>query len=43
MFSGSNYDEQHVCVKFCFKLGKKFVETFELLKQAYREEFMSHT
>ena len=36
-------EEQRMCVKFCFKLGKTFVKTFELLKQAYREERMSHT
>jgi len=35
-------EEQHVGVKFCFKLGKKFVEIFELCKQAYGEECMSH-
>jgi hypothetical protein len=34
-------EEQHVCVKFCSKLGKTLVETFELLKQAYGEECMS--
>jgi hypothetical protein len=35
--------EQRLCVKFCFKLGKTFLETFESLKQAYGEECMSCT
>ena len=26
------FEEQHVCVKFCSKLGKNFTETFQLLK-----------
>jgi len=30
-----------VCVKFCFKLGKHFTETFQLLNQAYVEDCMS--
>jgi hypothetical protein len=36
-------EKQRMCVKFCFKLGKTFVETFELLKKAYTEECMSRT
>ena len=34
-------EKQRVCVKFCFKLEKTFVETFESLKQVYGEECMS--
>ena len=32
-----------MCVKFCFKLGKTFVDIFELLKHAYGEECKSRT
>jgi len=44
----SNYEyvifhEQHVCVKFCFKLGKTFSETFETLKQVFGDDTMSIT
>ena len=30
-----NPKEQRVCVKFCFKLGETFTETFQMLQQAY--------
>ena len=30
-------EKQRVCVKFCFKLGKTFTETFQMLQQACRE------
>jgi hypothetical protein len=30
-----DFHEQYVCVKFCFKLGKTFLETFRMLKQAF--------
>jgi hypothetical protein len=33
--------EQSVFVKFCFKLGKIFSETFEMLKQAFGDESVS--
>jgi len=36
-------EEQHVCVKFCFKLGKNFTETFQMLQQAYGEDCLSRT
>jgi hypothetical protein len=39
----STFYEQSVCVKFCFKLGKTFSETFETLKQAFGDETMSRT
>jgi hypothetical protein len=29
--------------KFCFKLGKMFLETFEVLKQAFGDEAVSRT
>jgi [histone H3]-lysine36 N-dimethyltransferase SETMAR len=36
-------EEQRVCVKFCFKLGKTFTETFQMLQQAYGEDCLSRT
>jgi hypothetical protein len=30
-------------VKFCFILGKGFTETFQMLQQAYGEDFLSRT
>ena len=36
--------EQCVCVKFCFKLGKKtFTGAFQMLQQAYGEDCLSRT
>ena len=31
------------CVKFCFKLGKTFTETFQMLQQSYGEDCLSRT
>jgi len=36
-------EEQRVCVKFCFKLGKSSSETFELLQQAFGNDVLSWT
>jgi len=36
-------EEQSVCVKFFFKLGKTFTETFQMLQQAYGEHCLSRT
>ena len=36
-------EEQSFCVKFCFKLGKTFTETFQMLQQAYGEDCLSRT
>jgi hypothetical protein len=38
-----DFHEQCVCVKFCFKFGKTFSETFEMLKQVFGDEAMSGT
>jgi hypothetical protein len=27
--------EQHICIEFCFKLGKNTAETFEVLEVAF--------
>jgi len=34
--------EQHICIKFCFKIEKSTTETYQLLQQAY-EDTMGHT
>jgi len=36
-------EEQRVCVKFCFKLGKTATETWKILQQAFGDECMSRT
>jgi hypothetical protein len=35
--------EQRAAIKFCVKLNKRAIETFELLKSAYSEECLSRT
>ena len=35
--------EQRTNIKFCFKLVKKFAETYELLKKVYGDDCMSRT
>jgi len=39
----SVFHEQRICVKFCVKIGKSVIETFEMLKIAFREEAMGMT
>jgi len=34
-------EEQHVSVRVCYKLGKTFTETFQMLSQAYGKDCMS--
>jgi histone-lysine N-methyltransferase SETMAR len=34
-------EAQRVCVKFCFIWGKTFMETFQMLQQAYGEDCFS--
>jgi len=34
-------EKQRFCIKFCFKLGKTFTETFQVLQQAYGEDCLS--
>jgi hypothetical protein len=38
-----DFHELRVCVKFCFKLGKMFADTFRILKQAFGNKAMSRT
>ena len=35
--------EERVCVKFCFKLGKTFTDTFQMFQHAYGEDCLSRT
>ena len=35
--------EQRANITFCFKLGTKFAETYELLKKVYGDDSMSRT
>jgi hypothetical protein len=34
-------EEQHMCIKFCVKLGRNGVETFEMLRTAFGEQCLS--
>jgi hypothetical protein len=38
-----DFHEQRFCVKFYFKLGKMFLETFEMLQQVFGDKVMSRT
>jgi hypothetical protein len=35
--------KQRINIKFCFKLGKTFTETYEMMKTIYGDQCMSHT
>ena len=35
--------DQRANIKFCFKLGKKFPVTYELLKKVYGDDCISRT
>jgi len=35
--------EQRICIKFCFKIRKTTMETYQLLQQAYGEDAMGRT
>jgi hypothetical protein len=39
----STLTKQCMCVKFCFKLGKTFTETFEMLQKVFGDETTSRT
>ena len=40
-FSMADLKEQHVCIKFCFLLGKTEAETVTMLQEAFKEEALS--
>lgn len=35
--------EKRANVKFCFKLGKTFTETFKLIQKVYEDDWLSRT
>ena len=43
IFTMCGSTEQHICIKFCFKIGKPATETYQLLQQAYGEDAMGRT
>ena len=42
IFTMCESTKQHICIKFCFKIGKTATETYQLLQQAYGEDTMGH-
>ena len=43
IFTMCESTEQHICIKFCFKIGKPATEMYQLLQQAYGEDAMGLT
>jgi len=43
IFTMCESTKQCICIKFCFKIGKTAMETYQLLQQAYREVEMGRT
>jgi len=43
IFTMCESTEQHICIKFCFKIGKPTTETYQLLQQAYGEDAIGRT
>ena len=43
IFTMCESTEQHICIKFCFKIGKTATETHQLLQKAYGEDAMGRT
>jgi hypothetical protein len=39
----TDFKEQHICIKFYFKVGKTIMETCDMLKLAFGEKTMSRT
>ena len=37
----AEFDEQRLCIKFCVRFGKTGNETFEMMKQAFGDSYMS--
>jgi hypothetical protein len=35
--------EQHICIKFCQKLGHSYSETYDMIQQAFGNDTMGHT
>ena len=43
IFTMCESTEQHICIKFCFKIGKTTTEMYQLLQQAYGEDAVGRT
>jgi len=43
VFTMCEITEQRICIKFCFKIRKTTMETYQLLQQAYGEDAMGRT
>jgi hypothetical protein len=43
IFEMAEFREQQANIKFCFKLGKTFIETHDMTKQVYGDQHVSHT
>ena len=43
IFAMCERTEQRICIKFCFKIGKTAMETYQLLQQAHGEDAMGRT
>ena len=43
IFTVCESTEQCICIKFCFKIGKTAMETYQLLQQAYGEDALGCT
>ena len=43
IFTMCESTEQHICIKFCFKIRKTTTETYQLLQQAYGEDAKGRT
>ena len=43
IFKMCECNEQSICIKFCFKIGKTGTETYQLLQQAYGEDAVGRT
>jgi hypothetical protein len=43
IFDVADIREQCISIKFCFKLGKTFTETHEMMKNSYGDQCMSRT
>jgi hypothetical protein len=39
----AGFEEQCMCIMFCFRLGKIATENFEMLKLAFRDGTLSRT
>jgi GH24 family phage-related lysozyme (muramidase) len=43
IFTMCESTERRICIKFCFKIGKTAMETYQLLQKAYREDALGRT